>query len=207
MVSAPFLIALMGPREGVKTSIALSILLNVLVLAKHHKGTELKKAATIAVPAVIATPIVAVAIRSLDADRLSIVAGVSIIVAVVALLTGVRLGWLRGPVGALATGVTMSVMNVTSGVFSPPAAIYAVNAGWSRSSLVPTFQVCFLALNIAAVASLGWPGFGPSLPIAVLVGWIAGTVLGSKMDRERLAKAVLIIAAAGGAAAIWKGFT
>lgn len=207
VVSAPFLIALMGPREGVRTSIMLSIFVNILVIAREPRHVKVKSAAYIAIPAVIATVLLAVPIRRMDVSTLSIAAGVSIILAVIALLTGLRLPWLKGIGGGIITGIVTAAMNLTSGVFSPPAAIYAVNSGWSQKSMRPTLQACFICLNIAAMASIGIPSFNPWLPACLGLGWLLGGGLAKLMDEKFLIRAVLVLAFAGGVIAIVRGLS
>lgn len=205
IVAAPYLIALMGPRDGVRTSILLSIIINLLLMARDLRRIEYARAAWIAVPAVIATFFIADPIADLDAGVLSVVAGVWIGVSALAMRRERSLPWLAGAPGGIVTGVVAAAMNLTSGVFGPPVAIYAVSSGWDRRAMVPTLQATFLVLNLAAIANLGTGSFSPWLVVALAAGWLLGGRVGGRMSERSLVRLVLIVSVIGSALAISRG--
>ena len=103
LVSAPFLIAWLGPREGVRVALVLSTVLNVALLARTHRHDLVREGSMLLVPAVAATPFLAWGARRIDAGVLSVTAGTVTFFVAVALLVGVR--WARALNTAKALGV------------------------------------------------------------------------------------------------------
>ena len=202
LVCAPILIATAGSHEGVRLVNTLAAMINVLVLIRGRRDVRVRDAASLLVPAVIATPLLAVAVRHVPGRTLAIAAGVLPIGSAAALASGLRLHIARGRVGAAGAGIVSATMNVIGGIGGPAAAMYAYNADWPASSTRSTLQVFFLVLNVVTVASLGLP----QLHLVYLLGLVGGLAIGVAISRrveEHHARAVtLVIAAAGGAVAI-----
>lgn len=205
LVSAPFLIAVLGAREGVRTALVLSTFLNVALLAGTHRAVLVREGAVLLVPAVATTPFLAYASRRVDAGVLAVAAGGLTIVSAAALASGLR--WRGGarPRVAVGAGVASAAMNVVGSIGGPALALYAVNAGWPPERARPTLQVIFLTTNVVALCSLGLPQRRPGQAV-LLASMAVGLVLGMRIARrvpEAAARAATLgIAAAGGAAAI-----
>lgn len=206
LVCAPILIAVLGPREGVRTALVLSTLLNVALLARTHRSVLVREGSLLLVPAVAATPLLAWASRRIDGRVLTIVAGVLTVASAAALLSGLR--WRRAAssaVAAVAAGIVSAAMNVVGSIGGPALALYSVNAGWVPSRARPTLQVIFLTSNVVAAASLGLPRSGEgwwALLGALVVGWLVGLRVARYVPEGAARVATLGVAAAGGLVAI-----
>ena len=207
LVCAPFLVATLGPREGVRVALALSLVLNLVLLVQGHRRVLVRAGALLAVPAVGATPLLAAAVRRLDGRFLAGAAGLLTMASAAALALGWR--WQRAshPLAGVGVGVLSGAMNVVGSIGGPPLALFAVNAGWPRERTGPTLQSIFLTTNLVALASLGlprrlggWVTLG--LVAAVAAGWIAGARLGRRVPEPVLRAGTLGIAAAGGLVAL-----
>ncbi len=205
LVSAPLLIAVLGPREGVRTALVLSTFLNLALLVRTHRDVLVREGALLLVPAVATTPFLAYASRRIDGTILTLAAGVLTIASAAALASGLR--WSRGthPLAGMASGVVSAAMNVVGSIGGPALAIYSVNAGWPPVRARPTLQVIFLTSNIVALASLGLPRRDPS-QVGLFVAMVIGLVIGLRLHRwipEGAARnATLGVAAVGGAVAV-----
>ena len=207
LVCAPVLIAVLGAREGVRTALVLSTLLNVALLAQTHRDVLVRRGALLLVPAVGATPFLAWGASRIDATALTMVAGVLTVVSAAALLSGLR--WSRGaaPGWAVLAGIVSAAMNVVGSIGGPALALYSVNAGWPPARARSTLQVIFLASNVVALISLGLPSSRDGMRWAALggalvVGWIAGLRLHRWVPEDGARVATLLVAAAGGAVAV-----
>lgn len=205
LVCAPFLVALSGPREGVKSAIALSIVLNLLMLFKERRDLVFKPILALLIPSLLATPVIVILVKSLDRRPLTVAAGIVTIAGVVALAMGRRSRRFSGAPAAAVAGVIGAAMNVVGGISGPPTVVYAINEGWPAKMMRPSLQFYFLVLNIAALAGLGLPKLNYWLPAGLAAGWIAGSAASGRVSETKLKAAVLVVAAAGGLTAIAKG--
>lgn len=205
LVCAPILIAFLGPREGVRTALVLSTVLNLALLARTHRSVLVRDGSLLLVPAVAATPLLAWGSRRVDGRILTLVAGTLTVLSAGALLAGLR--WERGrsPLAGVVAGVTSAAMNVIGSIGGPALALYTVNASWPPERARPTLQVVFLVSNVVAIVSLGLPRFDSSWPGllgALVAGLIAGLLVARRVPEHVARLATLTVAAAGGLVAI-----
>jgi uncharacterized membrane protein YfcA len=204
LVSAPFLIALVGVHDGVRVSLVLGSVLNIALLGAEHRHVRAGDAALLFVPAAIVTPFVAIAIKHAPSGPLAVAGGLLTIAAAAAVARG-RFRGLRGRSGAVVAGTISGAMNVTAAIGGPAAAIYALNTGWPPEATRPTLQVYFLGLNLVAAGVLGVLLPSALLFVAMATGLAAGFILRGRVSSESARRATLLLAVAGGVAAIIRG--
>jgi len=209
LVAAPVLVLVVGPHASVRLLNLLAIGVNGLMLAREWRATRLGQATRLLVPAVVVTPLAAWAVHRTDPPVLSAVVGAVLVGTALVLLSGLRAEGLAGRRGALGAGAVSAAMNTASGVGGPAVALYALNAGWPPEMARPTLQVYFLGLNLLSLVALGParlpPLAGAGLAAAVVGGFAAGAVLSRRLRGEAVARAVLVLSLAGGAAALVHG--
>ena len=83
LVAAPALIAVLGPRQGVGVVVLLGTLASVLPLMSHWRRVRVRDTATLLVPTLLATPVVAALLRGMDTATVAVAAGVAVLVGVV----------------------------------------------------------------------------------------------------------------------------
>lgn len=202
LVSGPLLVAALGPADGVRLAVLLSLLVNVAVLSRTARHADLRDALLLLVPAVLATPVLVRLLRGVPERAAEALAGVATVLGATALASGLRWRAAGGSTGAMATGVVSAAMNVIAGVGGPAVALYAVAAGWPASALRSTGQVYFLVLNLVAVASLGLPGVSAGLATGCVVALAGGLAVGSvaapRVPEHAARRVTLLLAGAGG---------
>ena len=203
LVSGPFLVAALGPTDGVRLSVALSLLVNALVLARTYRSADLRQALLLLVPAALATPGWARLLRSASERGAEALAGAATLAGAVVLATGVHWRAAGGRAGAIGAGIVSAAMNVAAGVGGPAVALYAANAGWPAAALRSTGQVYFLALNLVAVITLGPPRVpgevAAACVMALLIGLAAGLPLAARVPEPVARRVTLGLAGLGGA--------
>ncbi|GLZ46334.1 hypothetical protein Acsp06_25190 [Actinomycetospora sp. NBRC 106375] len=209
LVGAPFLVAILGPRDGVTFGNALQVLLCAVVLARTARGVDLRAAGMLLLGAVVAVPFGAVVVDVLPEGPLLVVVGL-LAVAAVGLSLAPRLGgWMHGTPGALAAGAIAGFVNVTAGVGGPMISAYALVRQWSMAVLVPTAQVVLLGINLVALASKGLPRLDGAVWIAGVAALALGVALGDvvqrHLDPQTARRAVAVLALAGGLATVVRG--
>lgn len=202
LVSGPLLVAALGPRDGVRLSVVLSLLVNAVVLARAARRASWRDALLLAVPAVLATPVLARLLGRVPERGAEALAGGATVLGAAALSAGLRWRAAGGRVGAGVAGVASAAMNVVSGVGGPAVALYAANAGWPADAMRSTGQLYFLQLNAVALATLGPPDVGVPLVLACLaalvLGLLGGARLASRVEERTARRVTLALAGAGG---------
>lgn len=206
LVCGPLLVAALGPREGVRLAVLLSLLVNVAVLARTRRDVAPRVALLLLLPAAAATPLLAVAVRAAPPRLAAALAGGATVAGALALAVGLRWRAARGAGGAVLAGLVSAAMNVTAGIGGPAVALYAQNADWPTAALRSTLQVYFLGLNVVGLASLGPPrvtaGLLGATLAALAVGLLLGARLAPRVAEPRARRLTLLLAAAGGLAVL-----
>jgi uncharacterized membrane protein YfcA len=202
LVCGPLLVAALGPTDGVSLAVALSMLVNVAVLARSVRQASLRDALLLAVPAVLATPLL-VRLLSRAPERLAtVLAGAATVAGAVALGVGLRWHRAGGRAGAVGAGLLSAAMNVVAGIGGPAVALYAANAGWPADAMRSTGQVYFLALNVVALAALGLPEVSGALAAACVTALVAGLLAGgpvaARVPDRAARRTTLALAGLGG---------
>lgn len=202
LVCGPLLVAALGPDDGVRLAVVLSLIVNAGVLVGTWHRADVRTAVLLLLPAALATPLWARLLRTAPERLAAALAGASAVVGAAALAAGVRWRRAGGRAGAVGAGVVSAAMNVAAGIGGPAIALYAANAGWPAVAMRSTAQVYFLGLNVVAFAALGPPDVGVGLLLGCLTALGVGLWLGGAVARrvsEQVARRVtLSLAAAGG---------
>jgi uncharacterized protein len=202
LVSAPFLVASLGRAEGVRLNLALAAVLNAGLLASEYRSARWRTALHLFVPALVATPVLALALHHVNGKVLSIAAGSLTIISAALLAKGARIRRAGARAGAAMAGVVSAAMNLVGGIGGPPIAMYTVNAGWPTASVRPTLQLFFLGLNVIGVIALGLPQAHATAWLGLAVGWVVGLVVARRVPDRAARPAILGVAAVGGVVAI-----
>lgn len=202
LACGPLLVALLGPREGVRLAVLLSLVVNVLVLSRTRRDADLRVAGLLLVPAALTLPLAALVLRQAPERLAAAIAGGSALAGALALALGLRWAAATGRAGAVGAGVLSGAMNAAAGIGGPAIALYAANARWPAAAMRSTAQVYFLGLNIVGLVALGLPHEGPLLLAlcfaALLLGLLVGGRLAQRTSEAQARKLTLGLAAAGG---------
>ena len=203
LVCGPLLVAALGPQDGVRLAVLLSLVLNVVLLARLWREVELRTTLLLLVPAALTTPVFAVLSRRLPERAGAAAAGAVVVVGVTVLALGLRWHAARGRRGAVAAGVLGALTNVLAGVAGPVVALWAANADWPQQVQRASLQAFFLGLNCVALPSLGAPSVGAGLLAGALAALAAGALLGAPLAHRvgeiTARRTTLALAGAGGA--------
>lgn len=202
LVCAPFLVALLGPEEGVRAAIVLGIPLNITMLLTSRRELRVGDAALLLVPAALVMPLAGAAVRRTNATSLALAAGVLTIAAAGLLATGRRAARIRGRAGAVGAAVVSAVMNAIAAIGGPAVALYSINAGWRPEAARATLQAYFLGLNVITLAVLGFSWPAVPLVVGLAAGLAGGALAAGHVPIGAARIATLAVAAAGGCAAI-----
>lgn len=203
LVCGPLLVAALGAADGVRLSVLLSLVLNVVLLSRLWREVQWGRTLLLLVPSALATPVFAVLARRLPERPAAALAGAVVLLGVGLLASGLRWRAARGRTGALVAGVAAAGTNVIAGVAGPVVALWSANAGWAQRTQRASLQAYFLGVNCVALPALGPPEVGGGLLVGCLTALALGALLGVPLAR-RVPDAVarrttLALAATGGA--------
>ncbi len=207
LVCGPFLVAILGVREGVRVAVVLSTLLNAALVAREFRAIRVGDGLRLLVPAALATPLLAIGVRRVDSRWAALAAGVATLLGTGLLASGRRWRWAGGSAGAVVAGVVSATMNVVAAIGGPAAALYADNAGWRSASARATLQSYFLLINLVALASLGLPPVAPVLIVALVAGSLLGALAARRLSEPVVRRATLGLAALGGLVVVVRSLT
>lgn len=206
LVCGPLLVAALGPADGIRLAVALSLVLNVVLLARLFRLVDVRQTLLLLVPSALATPLLAVLVRDLPERPAAAAAGAVVLLGVALLASGLRWHAAHGPVGAAAAGVLGALTNLVASVAGPVVALWAANAEWRADVQRASLQAYFLGLNCVALPSLGLPSVSGRLLLGCLAALAMGALLGAPLARrvsEPVARCTtLVLAACGGAAVL-----
>lgn len=209
LVGAPFLVAVLGARDGVSFGNALQVVLCLVVLLRTRRGVDLRAAALLLAGAVVAVPLGALVVGSLPEGPLLVVVGLLAAAAVVLSLVPRLADRLGGTGAGLGAGALAGFVNVTAGVGGPVLSAYALARRWSTDVFVPTAQVVLLVINLVALLSKGAPHLSPVVWGTGLAGLAVGVVLGDllhhRLDPRAARGAVTVLALVGALATVVRG--
>ncbi|HWH45337.1 MAG TPA: TSUP family transporter [Thermoleophilaceae bacterium] len=201
LVCAPAFVAVLGPVEGVAATALLAAFVNVAVVVTSPRDVDVRAAGLLLLPALLATPLAALALREIDetvataAAGVLVLAGVGLLVARPAVVEASPVS--AGP-GVAAAGAVSGAMNAAAGVGGPAAALYVLARGMPPARMRATLQAYLLGVNVVTVAALGVVSLRLEWPLALVAGTVAGVAVASRLPERAARDAVLLVAAAGG---------
>ena len=211
LVCGPLLVAALGAQDGVRLAVLLSLVLNVVLLARLWREVDVRTTLLLLVPAAATTPLFAVLVRRLPERAGAAAAGTVVLVGVAVLALGVRWHAARGALGAVAAGVLGALTNVLAGVAGPVVALWAANAEWPARVQRASLQALFLGVNCVALPSLGTPQVSAGLLAGCLGALAVGALLGAPLSRRvgetAARRTTLGLAGAGGAVVLVRALT
>lgn len=201
LVSAPALVLLLGPVEGVALANCAGVAICAVGLVTSWRQVRTRAMVPLVLAAGATVPLGAYMARRLPEHVLLTVMGTLVTLAVLLIIFGLQAPTLRGRRGAVAAGAAGGFMNSSAGIGGPVLSLYAVNAGWTAKEFVPNAQFYGLLVNLFSVAAKGVPQLpGPAwLVCAVTLG--CGLLLGHALavrTPERGARLLLLSLALGG---------
>lgn len=201
LIASPLLIAGLGHLEGIRLTMVLSVVLNVVVLTRTFRAVRWADALRLLLPAAVLVVPTLVVSAHLSSAAVSAAAGVVVLFAVGLVAGGRRAGWVQGPAGAVAAGATSGVLNVLAGTSGPPVALFVAHRGWPPRVAAGTLQAYALPLNLLTLAVLGLPTAQPGRLAWAAGGLLVGTItawpLLTRITPARVRAVTLTLAAAG----------
>lgn len=215
LVSAPFVVLIMGPTTGIVLVNICGIVASALVLARVVKEVQWRRYLILAAAAMAGVVPGAVIVKYAPAAWLEVGVGLMVLAG---LTVSLRMSSVKAHSGLrpqLLAGVASGVMNTTAGVGGPAMSVYAVASKWEQRSFAATMQPYFLTIGLASVIAKyvanpeSMPLLAPSewvaVGVAIVVGLIGGELLARRVTPAQARVLMLVLAYAGAIAATARG--
>lgn len=201
LVSAPALVLLLGPVDGVALTNCASAVICAVGFVTTWRQVRWAAMAPLVLAALATVPLGAYVARRLSDQVLLTAMGALVTLAVLLIISGARVPSLRGKRGAVGAGAVGGFMNASAGIGGPVLSLYTINAGWTAREFVPSAQFYGLLVNLFSVTAKGLPGLpGQAWLVgggALVGGLLAGHFLAARTP-ERGARFLLLTLALGG---------
>lgn len=206
LVASPFVVALLGPFEGVVLINLLGAVTAFTLFLTTWRRVEYRRVGLLLAPAVVAALPGALVARFVPSAILSIVVGGLVVLTLAGSFFAVSNVRMMGRGGAVLAGGISGFMSASAGVGGPAISAYAIAIRWPQPAFAVTVQPYFCAL---AITSLVFKGALPQLAwtdwvacgIALVVGIVAGHFL-ARVVPPRVARVMVVALAFAGAAVI-----
>lgn len=215
LVVTPVLSLILGPVAGVLMTNATTTVSGFTIMLSVRKRIQWRKAAVIIVTALPGAVVGALLVLMIPAAWLQIIIGSLVLVALILTVSTPRLPRTGDRVTLPLAGLVGGVLNTTAGVAAPAMVIAARLTRWEQRAFGATLQPIFMFMGLFSVVTKSVMGAGvidlppwwvlPVVVAVVLAGVGIGTALEAKVSPLRARTLALIIAGAGGVAAVVKG--
>lgn len=210
LLTAPLLVLVLGPVEGILVVNVAGCVVNSLILVQVWRDIDWPRARILVPMGVVGVIPGALAVALLPEAPLTIV--ISLLVVLGLASTILMRGRTVPSSTALAStgGFASGFMNVTAGVGGPGVVVYARATGWEHKHFAATAQLQGLVLGIMSLlAKRALPSLEPSgwgaLLLALLVGLVVGDRLSRRIDGASAMRVVVVIAMIGALLALGRG--
>ena len=211
LVAGPLLILALGHGDGVRVSVALSLVLNVVLLIRSYRLVRWADALRLFVPAALLVVPALALTTHLGGVWTSVAAGVAILIGVALIASGYRARWVNGPAGAIVAGAGSGVLNVLAGTSGPPVALFVAHRDWAPKVSTATLQAYALPLNVLTLVAIGLPtGHASRLlwaGLGLLLGAGAGWPFVDRISATAVRTLILTLATVGALLLIARALT
>lgn len=216
LISAPAIVILLGPFDGVIVVNLCAVLASLIILPRVWRQIDWRRFGWLVVPALVGTGVGALVAANAPGPALQFGVGLLVVAALTVSLAVTRTERVSsGPTPAMIAGLASGFMNSTAGVGGPAISVYAIVTRWPQLTFAATAQAYFVVIGTAALvgklAATGWavpplePGMWPVVIGAVIVGLLLGELAQRHVSHRAARAAVIVIAYVGGLAAMIDG--
>lgn len=206
LVASPFLVALLGPFQGVVLINLLGALTAFSLFLTVRRRVEYRRVLLLLIPGVMATLPGALVALLVPAAILSIIIGVLVVLSLISSFFAAGQVRMMGRGGAMLAGGISGFMSASAGVGGPAISAYAIATRWPQPAFAASVQLYFCVL---AAASLAFKGALPQLNwqewticgVALGLGILAGHFL-ARLVKPRAARVMVVVLAFAGAGVI-----
>jgi len=201
LVSMPLLVGVIGIQAATPLVALVGITAESLILLYYRESFNIRAVAHVLVAAVVGVPIGLIFLRRVDAEVVTAVLGLILILYSLYALIGFKLPQLSHPVWAYVTGLLGGIIGGAYNTSGPPIIIYGTCRRWPPAEFKSNLQGYFVFISAFTIVGHGlagnldtavWQNFLLTLP-GIALGLIAGFSLDKYINPQRFRQLILIL--------------
>jgi uncharacterized protein len=204
LISAPFLVIVLGPYNGISLANTLAIGVSVATLATSWRQVDTHRAVTLVPAGLVGVLPGVLAARTIPDGPLQVLIG-GLVVLGLAFTVGTPQAKIKPTIAAnLGTGLASGFMTAAASIGGPALILYANLTAWEQGAFAATAQISFASQAALALGLKGMPGLQPYqwglFVLAVIVGLLGGALLARRFapaTAKQLAVALALLGATG----------
>lgn len=201
LLAVPLLGLIIPLKLIVPILVIFSLIMNSMILYKIKEYVNLKKIALLILSAIIATPIGANILISVDENLLKIIVGVVVTISAIAFYFGYKVKLKNEKLAYIPVGVLSGLLNGSVSLSGPPVIIFLTNQGVGKQVFRSTLTAYFWILNIMTIFTFISKGiitkevmkYSTYLLPALVLGVALGIKLGNKVKEETFEKLTVVL--------------
>lgn len=199
LLALPLLGLLYPLKVVVPTLVALSLLLNSIILIKLRVKPHIKELLILGVFAILTIPIGVKLLLVMDESALKIIVSLLLIIVSILMLKGIKIQLKNKKLSYAIAGIFSGILNGAVSLSGPPIVILLANEGKDKNSFRSSLTFLFILLNIYTIMLYIYNGLflDPALYKMTLlipfmiIGSVFGIYLGNKINDLTFKKLVL----------------
>ncbi|MDO5499727.1 MAG: hypothetical protein Q4F67_08610 [Propionibacteriaceae bacterium] len=202
----PLAILVCGHAEGLRIALTLGLLISVVTFLSERHRVPFGEFWRLALPAALAAPVWVLLVWLLPSSIAARLAGLVVVLAVVATVLGVRTGRLVGRPGTIGAGVLGSGLFALGGVGGPVFGSYARDNDWPEPQAKAVVNATIAVAQVTVLGFMGLPNpLKAGFPVGLLglaVGLVLGMVAVRKLPKLSVPRARTIAIVLAGLAGV-----
>ena len=146
------------PADVVPISVVLDLFAGIRLLPHVRADVDRRGAALMVLGALPAIPVGVIALAHLDEDAMRLGIGVAVLLATLAIASGIALKRVPGAGLTLGTGVAMGLLSGSAGIPGPPLILLYLSSPLPVATLRATAVAVFLAIDAIALVAMAAHG-------------------------------------------------
>lgn len=201
LFALPILAVFLPLKVIVPMLVIYSIIMNSIILYKIRKHVKIKRILMLIVAAVIATPIGANMLISMDERILQLIVGAIVAISALSFYFGYKIKINNEKIAYIPVGFLSGLLNGSVSLSGPPVILFLTNQGVEKQVFRATLTAYFWILNIMTVVTFIYKGlvstetlkFTLYLLPALVIGVLIGIKLGNKVKEETFKKLTTVL--------------
>jgi len=201
LLALPILAAFIPLKVIVPMLVIYSLIMNSIIFYKIREYVELKRISMLIIAAVIATPIGANMLISLNESILQVIVGGIVTISALSFYFGYKLKIDNERIAYIPVGFLSGLLNGSVSLSGPPVILFLTNQGVEKQVFRATLTAYFWILNIMTIVTFLYKKLintevlkftGYLLP-ALIIGVLIGIKLGNRVKEETFKKLTTIL--------------